>query len=496
MATATAMMILAISMMLFARSAQAQVNWCATAGKERDGVTELQKCNQLVAVMNAAPGTAAGTYACVEAADCEVAVRDGTAHAFTMDGGGIFASRVWGGVPLVAESTSTTSASATYYTVAVVKSSFCTETVSLASLRGKRSCHTGYRKSAGWRFPLTTLMKSGLATLPSTQNCGRANDVEVLESFFTSACAPGTVKDSPLCSNCAGAKNPLDVDGEAWCKKDVDPYAGYGGAFKCLAAGAGDVAFVKHTTVASESSESWFTAASHSTNDFKLLCRGGGCADVGDWANCYWAKVPAHAVIVNVNTLGYTLRAKLNQDLMAASLTPAFAALFYTTGGFNPNPGSLVFKSGTAALVDTLGQDIREYFGDTYGTENKYNDDESAYRWMRENIICDDDNASIDLNEKLTHLFVRVCVSIYRELRVHRRPRRQHGQQLQCRAGGAPVSAGGRPERARRQGRRQGRRTDGRGHRRGRRPRRAHAVRVHHDWQGAQRAADVHEDLG
>ena len=425
------------------------VNWCAVSGKERDGVTELQKCESMVGVLNAQPGVASGTYGCVESEDCEASVRDGSAHAYTMDGGGIFSSRTWGGVPLAAESTSTTSASATYYTVAVVKNGFCTETVSLASLRGARSCHTGYRKSAGWRFPLTTLMKSGLASLPGTQDCARANDVEVLESFFSSACAPGTVKDSPLCSNCAGARNPLDVEGEAWCKKDVDPYAGYGGAFKCLAADAGDVAFVKHTTVASESSEPWFAAANHRTSEFKLLCRGGGCAEVGDWANCYWAKVPAHAVIVNVNTLGYTLRAQLNADLLAASVTPAFAALFYTPpGGVNPNPGSLVFKSGTQALVDTLGQDIREYFGDTY--EN--------YEF-------------IDVLEDST---ANTCAA----------------------GGGAAAASGGAPGRARRQGRRQGRRADGRGDCRGRLPRRAHALCVLHDWQGAQRAADVHEDLG
>lgn len=288
-----------------------------------------------------------------------------------MDGGQIFSSRTWGGVPIVAEATTAPPAttSATYYTVAVVKNSFCTENVSLASLRNKRSCHTGYRKSAGWRFPLTTLMKNGLATLPANQNCNRANDVEVVESFFSSACAPGVVKDSPLCSNCAGARNVLDPDAEPWCKKDVDPYAGYAGAFKCLAANAGDVAFVKHTTVASEAAESWFSTDGHSVSDFKLLCRGGGCADTTDWPSCYWAKVPAHALIANVNTLGYTLRKQLNDDLMSYSSSSAnFAALFYTSAvtGVNPNPGSLVFKSGTKSLISTLGQDIREYFGDTY----------------------------------------------------------------------------------------------------------------------------------
>lgn len=40
-----------------------------------------------------------------------------------------------------------------YYSVAAVDSAFCTPGVTLESLRGKGSCHTGYMRTAGWQVP-------------------------------------------------------------------------------------------------------------------------------------------------------------------------------------------------------------------------------------------------------------------------------------------------------------------------------------------------------
>ena len=45
-----------------------------------------------------------------------------------------------------------------------------------------------------------------------------------------------------MCENCEGIK------GGSFCT-DHDPYAGYDGAFECMASGNGDVAFVRHRTI-------------------------------------------------------------------------------------------------------------------------------------------------------------------------------------------------------------------------------------------------------
>lgn len=341
---------------LSAIQVSAEVKWCAQSGKTRDGVTEMQKCSTMIARLNTL--FPARSYTCVEHADCNAAIQTGAAHLYTIDGGSLYSAHKWGGVPIVAEAYSTTSLDAvTYYSVAVVHKSMCSETVTLESLKGMRSCHTGYRKSAGWRFPITTLMKKNLASVPVFEDCTKANDIEVAESFFAAGCAPGVGKSSPLCSNCAGAKNATDPDSEAWCKKNVDPYAGYGGAFKCLAEGNGDVAFIKHTTIDLEAAESWFQAITPplQASDFKLLCRGGGCKERSEYQSCHLAKVPAHTVTVNPKFVGSTTRSNVASDLVTASADSAFASMFFS-GVTNPNPGSLIFKSGTKSLISVVGQ--------------------------------------------------------------------------------------------------------------------------------------------
>jgi len=81
-------------------------------------------------------------------------------------------------------------------------------------------------------------------------DCNANNDAESAAAFFGGMCAPGAeeaaggnggVKDT-LCSAC-------EAGGAGFCEKGADKYSDYDGALRCLAEGAGDVAFVKHTTL-------------------------------------------------------------------------------------------------------------------------------------------------------------------------------------------------------------------------------------------------------
>jgi melanoma-associated antigen p97 len=60
-------------------------------------------------------------------------------------------------------------------------------------LQGKNSCHTGYRKSAGWTIPVGYLVEEGVMPVISA-NPTIQNDAESVSSFFGKvrlSCATG-----------------------------------------------------------------------------------------------------------------------------------------------------------------------------------------------------------------------------------------------------------------------------------------------------------------
>eukprot|EP00983_Pelagomonas_calceolata_P105682 1159155-Pelagomonas_calceolata.AAC.1 len=58
-----------------------------------------------------------------------------------------------------------------------------------AGLEGKKSCHTGYRKTAGWVLPVGTLFD--LQLMPRTEIEGVQADAASVANFFEGVCAPG-----------------------------------------------------------------------------------------------------------------------------------------------------------------------------------------------------------------------------------------------------------------------------------------------------------------
>ena len=92
-----------------------------------------------------------------------------------------------------------------------------------ALLQGKTSCHTGWLKSAGMLLPMGYLISEGYAPV-----VGSEDDIESLRStIFSYFNEDASIPDSGT------------------------PYASYSGAVRCLSEGAGDVAFVKDSTIGS-----------------------------------------------------------------------------------------------------------------------------------------------------------------------------------------------------------------------------------------------------
>lgn len=79
-----------------------------------------------------------------------------------------------------------------------------------------------------------------------------------------------------------------------WCNA-ADPFVGFEGAFSCLME-AGDVAFLKHTTV-KEMLESKFKHVSE--DQLQLLCKNGQRVPVSEYLNCNWGMVPTNALVTS-----------------------------------------------------------------------------------------------------------------------------------------------------------------------------------------------------
>ncbi|CAL8280084.1 unnamed protein product [Lota lota] len=303
-----------------------KVKWCVTSNAERD------KCNALT--------LKAPVFACVlraNADQCIQAIKAGEADAITLDGGEIYTAglRPNNLQPIISENYGPESSC--YYAVAVVKrdSGF-----SITGLRGKKSCHTGLGKSAGWNIPIGTLLEmnqivwSGLEDMPL---------VEAVSNFFSESCVPGAVAGSKLCKLCKSAS----------CSKSaLEPYYGYAGAFKCLQDNVGDVAFVKHNTV----------PASEKPN-YELLCKDGTRAPIDSYKTCNLARVPAHAVVSRSDP-------ELVQRIYTALTTVRDFNLFSSS---QYGAADLMFKDSTQSL-DRLPDNTNSflYLGAKYWSLIRY----------------------------------------------------------------------------------------------------------------------------
>lgn len=246
------------------------VRWCAVSEHEASKCTSFR--DNIKKVLPDGP-----RVICVKKTtyhDCIKAIAANEADAVTLDAGLVFEAGLTPNnlKPVVAEFYGSQENPQTfYYAVAVVKKG---SGFQLNELRGKKSCHTGLGRSAGWNIPIGLLY----CNLPEP----RKPLEKAVANFFSGSCVP--CADSShfpqLCQLCPGCG----------CSSS-QPYYGYSGAFKCLKDGVGDVAFVKQETIFENLPDK------ADRDQYELLCLDNTRKPVDEYEQCHLARVPSHAVV-------------------------------------------------------------------------------------------------------------------------------------------------------------------------------------------------------
>ncbi|KAG8521623.1 Lactotransferrin [Galemys pyrenaicus] len=346
-----------------------QVVWCAV------GSDELRKCTRW-------SGLSDGVVACASAPSpegCIELVLKGEADAMSLDGGYIYVAGKCGLVPVLAENRKSNKRNSDcvqkpdegYLGVAVVRKSNVGLTWN--SLRGRKSCHTAVGRTAGWNIPMGLLFnQTGSCRFGKESRGaggGRLSGAGVLccdacDEFFSQSCAPGAEPSSSLCTLCIG-----DAQGKHRCAANSsERYQGYTGAFRCLVSNAGDVAFVKDSTVLDntngKNTAAW--AEGLKLEDFELLCLDGSRKPVTEAQNCHLAVAPNHAVVSRREKAGLVEEVLLQQQAQFGRNGRDCPGKFCL---FQSETKNLLFNDNTECLARLQGKTTYEkYLGQDYVT--------------------------------------------------------------------------------------------------------------------------------
>ncbi|XP_052470187.1 transferrin-a [Carassius gibelio] len=304
-----------------------KIEWCTISHAEQ------QKCDSLQI-----PRMECRRASSVD--ECIQKIMRKEADAIAVDGGQVYIAGKCGLVPVMVEQQICTDAgeASSYYVVAVVRKD---SGVTWKTLKGRKSCHTGLNRNAGWKVPDSAI-------------CGQTPDC-TLYNFFSKGCAPGADPASNMCELCKGSGKV--VGDESKCKaSSEEKYYGYDGAFRCLAEKTGEVAFIKHTIVGDYTDgkgPEW--AKDLKSEDFELICPESPDTTVKhtEFGRCNLAKVPAHAVITREDA-----RKDVVNVLKQVEASPD--KLFKSEGERN-----LLFSDSTKCLQETT-QTLKEFMTQKY----------------------------------------------------------------------------------------------------------------------------------
>ncbi|XP_042636333.1 serotransferrin-like [Orycteropus afer afer] len=321
-----------------------KVKWCAVSHRESN------KCDEWSVISD-------GKVDCELAEsteDCIAKIVKGDADAMSLDGGFIYTAGKCGLVPVLAENYNSprdinasfmSSSLQGYLAVAVVKTS--NPGINWDTLRGKKSCHTGVSRTAGWNIPMGLIYNK-------TKSCA-------FDQFFSESCAPGSKHDSKLCALCAGPQP------NQCAPNNKEKYYGYTGAFKCLVE-KGDVAFVKDQTVKQNTGGK---NPEYGTNlkedDFELLCLDGSRKPVSQAASCHLAQVPNHAVVARKEKADCVRQLLLRQQTEFGRQGSQCSAGKFCL--FHSETNDLLFRDDTKCLANLQDRTTYEkYLGQKYMT--------------------------------------------------------------------------------------------------------------------------------
>lgn len=170
---------------------------------------------------------------------------------------------------------------------------------SIADLRGKKSCHTGYGKTTGWRIPVALLKREGLIySACADHQSSLEHEIVGVTTTFNRACVPGQWAISPTLDAALKEKykSMCSLCSSGTCDSK-DDYAGYEGALRCLTQNGGDVAFSKLSVV----KHFFADPRSFDSTEYGLLCPDNKVVaiDSQDAEECYWAARPWDAYVTH-----------------------------------------------------------------------------------------------------------------------------------------------------------------------------------------------------
>ncbi|KAB7499370.1 Melanotransferrin [Armadillidium nasatum] len=182
------------------------------------------------------------------------------------------------------------------------------------------TCHPSVMHGGGWVLPMAYLLNNDLIR---GYGC---NSIRAASEYFQKSCAPGAM--SPIYR-----------------------------AFRCLVEGGGNVAFLKHTTVAENTNgknRMWW-ARNTLTVDYQLLCRDGTRGDISSYEDCNLGMVRSNAIVTRggydknfTQILAFTNLFLYAQQLFGRDVDDAWNFQLFKS---NEPYSDLIFQDATQQLV-------------------------------------------------------------------------------------------------------------------------------------------------